>query len=625
MARKPYLGFRPLRGLRVDVSTGRAVSEELPVEVARAVLGGRGLGAYLLLRERVYDVDPLAPANPLIFAPGPLTGSAAPAAGRYSVSSRSPLTGTVFDGNSGGAFGVAVRRLGLDYLVVEGACEVPSYLLIGDDGVRLLPAGELWGADVPTALARLHQLHGRAEAAVIGPAGECGVLFSSIVNNRGRQIGRGGLGAVMGAKRLKAVVLAVEGGSLPGPADPQRFAAVIREAEAQLRGDPITSRSLPDFGTSVLLNLLDQVGALPTRNFRQSRFESAEQISGEALRAGYAAKRGACRGCFIGCARTIRAGGESGGAPEYESLWALGADCGIGDLEAIVAATFACNRVGIDTITMGSTIACAMELSEEGQLPGGPRFGDAAALLELIGATAERRGLGDQLAEGSRRFAARYGRPELAIQVKGLELPAFDPRAMTGQGLAFATSNRGACHVRANMLGPEILGVPSLLDRFATRGKASPLIHIQDLNAVLDSLVECKFAAFAIGDEYFARLLSAVLGEDVGAEDLLRVGERIWTLEKLFNLRAGFARGDDSLPPRLLSEPVAEGPAKGHVVDLPPMLDEYYAARGWDGQGVPSAGKLDELGLGWAAGDSRAAGTCVPAGASGRLTARRSP
>jgi aldehyde:ferredoxin oxidoreductase len=625
MARKPYLGFRPLRGLRVDVFTGRAEPQELPAEVARAVLGGRGLGAWLLLAERVYELDPLAPANPLIFAPGPLTGSAAPAAGRYSVSSRSPLTGTVFDGNSGGAFGVAVRRLGLDYLVVEGACEVPSYLLIGDDGVRLLPAGELWGADVPTALARLHQLHGRAEAAVIGPAGECGVLFSSIVNNRGRQIGRGGLGAVMGAKRLKAIVLAVEGGSLPGPADPQRFAAVIREAEAQLRGDPITSRSLPDFGTSVLLNLLDQVGALPTRNFRQSRFESAEQISGEALRAGYAAKRGACRGCFIGCARTIRAGGESGGAPEYESLWALGADCGIGDLEAIVAATFACNRVGIDTITMGSTIACAMELSEEGLLPGGPRFGDAAALLELIGATAERRGLGDQLAEGSRRFAARYGRPELAMQVKGLELPAFDPRAMTGQGLAFATSNRGACHVRANMLGPEILGVPSLLDRFATRGKASPLIHIQDLNAVLDSLVECKFAAFAIGDEYFARLLSAVLGEDVGAEDLLRVGERIWTLEKLFNLRAGFARGDDSLPPRLLSEPVAEGPAKGHVVDLPPMLDEYYAARGWDGQGVPSAGKLEELGLGWAAADSPAAGTCVPAGASGRPTARRSP
>jgi aldehyde:ferredoxin oxidoreductase len=612
IARKPYLGFRPLRGLCVDVSTGVAEPEELPAEVARAVLGGRGLGAYLLLRERVYDVDPLAPANPLVFAPGPLTGSGAPAAGRYSVSSRSPLTGTVFDGNSGGAFGVALRRLGLDYLVVEGACEAPSYLLFGDEGIRLLPAGDLWGADVPTALARLHQLHGRAEAAVIGPAGERGVLFASIVNNRGRQIGRGGLGAVMGAKRLKAIVLTVEGGSLPGPADPERFAAVIREAEEQLRADPITSRSLPDFGTSVLLNLLDQAGVLPTRNFRQSRFEFAEQISGEALRAGYAAKRGACTGCFIGCARTIRAGGQSGGAPEYESLWALGADCGIGDLQAIVTATFACNRVGIDSITMGSTIACAMELTEDGLLAGGPRFGDVEALLELIGATAERRGLGDELAEGSRRLAARYGRPELAMQVKGLELPAYDPRGMTGQGLAFATSNRGACHLRASMLGPEILGAPRLIDRFATHGKAPLLIHMQDLNAVLDSLVECKFAAFAIRDEYFARLLSALMGEDVGTEELLRVGERIWTLEKLFNLRAGFGRDDDSLPPRLLFEPVAEGPAKGHVVDLPPMLDEYYAARGWDQQGVPSTDKLEELGLAWTTEASPADGGSVP-------------
>jgi aldehyde:ferredoxin oxidoreductase len=600
-------GFRPLRGLRVDVSTGRAVAEELPAEVARAVLGGRGLGAWLLLRERVYEVDPLAPANPLVFAPGPLTGSGAPAAGRYSVSSRSPLTGTVFDGNSGGAFGVAVRRLGLDYLFVEGACEAPSYLLVGNDDIRLLPAGELWGADVPTTLARLRELHGRAEVAVIGPAGERGVLFSSIVNNRGRQIGRGGLGAVMGAKRLKAIVLALDGGPLPGAAHPERFAAVIREAEAQLRADPITSRSLPDFGTSVLLNLLDQAGALPTRNFRQSRFESAEQISGEALRSGYAAKRGACTGCFIGCARTIHAGGESGGAPEYESLWALGADCGIGDLAAIISATFACNRAGIDTITMGSTIACAMELTEDGLLPGGPRFGDAEALLELIDATAARRGLGDELAEGSRRFAARYGRPELAMHVKGLELPAYDPRGMTGQGLAFATSNRGACHVRANMLGPEILGMPTLLDRFETRGKAPLLIHMQDLNAVLDSLVECKFAAYVLDLKYFARLLSAVLGEDVETEELLRVGERIWTLEKLFNLRAGFARSDDSLPPRLLTEAVAEGPARGHVVDLPPMLDEYYAARGWNEQGVPSVDKLDELGLAWVGADPVAA------------------
>jgi aldehyde:ferredoxin oxidoreductase len=600
---EPDFGFRALRGLRVDVSTGHTVREELPADVARAVLGGRGLGAWLLLRERVFEVDPLAPANPLIFAPGPLTGSGAPAAGRYSVSSRSPLTGTIFDGNSGGAFGASVRRLGLDYLVISGVGVAPSYLVVSDDGARLLPAGELWGADVPATLAGLRRLHGRVEAAVIGPAGESGVLFASIVNNRGRQVGRGGLGAVMGAKHLKAIVLAVEGGSLPGPADPERFESVIRDAKRQLRADPITNRSLPEFGTAVLVNLLDQAGALPTRNFRQSRFEFAEQISGEALRAGFSAKRGACSGCFIGCARTIRAGGESGGAPEYESLWALGADCGIGDLQAIVAANFACNRAGLDTITMGSTIACAMELAEDGLLKDGPRFGDAAALLRLIDATAERQGLGDELAEGSRRFAARYGRPELAMQVKGLELPAYDPRGMTGQGLAFATSNRGGCHLRANMLGPELLGVPEMIDRFATHGKAGLLIHLQDHNAVLDSLVECKFAAFAIRDGYFARLLSAAVGETVETDELLRMGERIWTLERLFNLRAGFGRADDTLPARLLSEPVVDGPAKGHVVDLSPMLDEYYAGRGWDAEGIPTHGKLQELGLGWAAAD----------------------
>jgi aldehyde:ferredoxin oxidoreductase len=552
---------------------------------------------WLLLSERVYEIDPLAPANPLILAPGPLTGSGAPAAGRYSVSSRSPLTRTIFDGNSGGAFGVGVRRLGLDYLVVEGACEGPSYLLITDQGARVLPAGELWGLDVPAVLDRLRQLHGRAEAAVIGPAGEHGVLFASIVNNRGRQVGRGGLGAVMGAKHLKAIVLAVEGRSQTKAVEPERFASVIRDAKQRLRDDPIISRSLPEFGTSILVNVLNQSGVLPTRNFRQSRFELAEEISGESLHTGFVAKRGACSGCAIGCARTISAGGEHGGAPEYESIWALGADCGIGDLRAIVAATFACNRAGLDTLTMGSTIACAMELSAEGALAGGPHFGDAAALLDLISATAERRGLGDELAEGSRRFAASHGRPELAMQVKGLELPAFDPRGMTGQGLAFATSNRGGCHLRANMVGPEILGIPVLVDRFATHGKAGLLAHMQDFNAVLDSLVVCKFAALAIGGESLASMLSTAVGQTVETEELLRIGERIWTLERLFNLRAGFRRTDDSLPPRLLNEPVSDGPAKGHVVDLPPMLDEYYATRQWDENGVPSKGKLAELGL----------------------------
>ncbi|MFH0915742.1 MAG: aldehyde ferredoxin oxidoreductase family protein, partial [bacterium] len=515
---------RTLRGLRVDLSGGSAAREELPAEVRGAVLGGRGLGAYLLLSERAYQVDPLGPRNPLVFAPGPLTGTAAPSAARYSLSSRSPLTGTIFDGNSGGGFGVALRRLGLDYLAVTGACREPSYVFVGDQGTSLLPADELWGLDVPATLARLRKLHGRCEAAVIGPAGERAVLFASVANNRGRQIGRGGLGAVMGAKLLKAVVVGARGGSPPLVADKRGFDLVVSEARTLLSANPITSQALPEFGTAVLMNVLDQVGALPTRNFRASRFELAELISGEALRADFAQKGAPCRGCFIGCSRRMRSAGGASQGPEYEGLWALGADCGIGDLGAVVEANHACNRLGLDTITMGATIACAMELTEEGVLKGGPRFGDPAALLELVSATAYRRGLGDELAEGSRRFAARHGRPDLAMQVKGLELPAFDPRGMTGQGLAFATSNRGACHGRANMLGPEIFGVPELVDRFAVHGKAGILIHLQNLNAVLDSLLECKFAAYVLKEDHFARLLSAVTGETVETPELLRAG-----------------------------------------------------------------------------------------------------
>ena len=587
----------PLRGLRVDLSTGASVEEELPVGVRRAVLGGRGLGAWLALRERLYEVEPLAPENLLILAPGPLTGTGAPASGRYSVTSRSPLTRTVFDGNSGGSWGVAFRSLGYDYLMVGGACEAPSYLSVSAAGVELRPATDLWGLDVPTSLARLRELHPGCESGVIGPAGERGVLFASIVNNRGRSLGRGGLGAVMGAKRLKAIVVARDGAFRPAVADPERLSFVVYEAEKLLKANPITSQALPEFGTSVLVNVLNQAGAMPTRNFRDSQFEGARGISGEALRDGYVQRRAACRGCSIGCARRTTAGGESGEGPEYESIWALGADCGVGDLTAVVQANYACNRAGMDTITMGSTIACAMELAEEGLLPGGPRFGDAAAVIRLAEETAAGEGLGRELAEGSARFAARHGRAELSMSVKWLELPAYDPRGMKAQGLAFATSNRGGCHLRANMLGPEILGVPKMVDRFATLGKAGLLIDMQNLNAVLDSLSVCKFTAFAMKEDYYARLLSAVSGEQVEPQELLRVGERIWTLERLFNLAAGFGRADDTLPRRLLEEPVAAGPAAGHVVDLPPMLDEYYVSRGWSAEGVPSAAKLARLGL----------------------------
>ena len=586
------------RGLRVDLSSAHGADEPLDPDVARAYLGGRGLAAWLLLSRGYCGVDPLGPANPLIFATGPLTGTGAPAAGRYSVSARSPLTGTVFDGNSGGAFGVVFKRLGYDYLWLDGALNAPGYLLVGRDGaVEVREAGELWGLDIPTTLGRLRALYPQSEAAVIGPAGERRVPFASIVNNRGRSIGRGGLGAVMGAKRLKAVVVAGDGDLRASPADEERFAFVVYEATKMLKANPVTSQALPEFGTAVLVNVLNQAGAFPTRNFRESQFEDAEAISGETLRRDHTRRRSACRGCSIGCARRTTTGGSSGEGPEYETIWALGADCGVGDLTAVLEASYACNRLGLDTITTGSTIACAMELTERGLLAGGPRFGDGAALAPLVTSIATGEGLGAELALGSRALAERHGAPELAMQVKGLELPAYDPRGMKGQGLAFATSNRGGCHLRANMLNPEVLGIPKMIDRFATLGKAGLLINMQNLNAVLDSLSLCKFTAFAMKEDYYARLLSAVTGETVEPQELLRVGERIWNAERLFNVAAGFGRDDDTLPPRLLHEPVVAGPSKGETVDLAPMLDEYYLSRGWDARGRPSERKLRSLGL----------------------------
>lgn len=586
----------PLRGLHIDLTSRTSQEELVPQEVARAFLGGRGLGVYLATRLRLYDVEPLAPENALIFAPGPLTGTGAPASGRYSVTSRSPLTRTVFDGNSGGNWGNAFRRLGWDYLIVSGALQAPGYVSITAEGVEWSQADGLWGLDVPTSIARLREVLPGSEAAVIGPAGERGVLFASIVNNRGRSIGRGGLGTVMGAKRLKAIVVAGHGTHKPAVADPERLEFIVYESEKVLKANPITSQALPEFGTSVLVNVLNQAGAFPTRNYRESQFEHAELISGEILKKEHLRRRSACRGCVIGCARRTTAGSESGEGPEYESIWALGADCGVGDLTAVVQASYVCNRAGMDTITMGATIACAMELAEEGLLSG-PRFGDARAIVALAEATAAGEGLGAELGLGSARLAARYGRPELSMSVKSLETPAYDPRGMKAQGLAYATSNRGGCHLRANMLGPEILGVPKMVDRFATLGKAGLLINMQNLNAVLDSLSVCKFTSFAMKEDYFARLLSAVWGETIEPQELLLLGERIWNAERLFNIAAGFDRSHDALPDRILYEPVPAGPAVGQVVDLPPMLDEYYISRGWDVEGRPSVAKLGRLGL----------------------------
>ncbi|HWJ04111.1 MAG TPA: aldehyde ferredoxin oxidoreductase C-terminal domain-containing protein, partial [Verrucomicrobiae bacterium] len=304
-----------------------------------------------------------------------------------------------------------------------------------------------------------------------------------------------------------------------------------------------------------------------------------------------------CYGCPVKCSRVTRTQAEEGEGPEYESLWALGPQCGISDLEIIAEANYLCNRLGLDTISTGVTIGCAMEMAENNMVGLGLKFGDASGLKGLIEDIAYRKGIGDELAEGSRNFAAKYGGEKYAMQVKGLELPAYDPRGVQGMGLGFATSNRGGCHLRAYMVGPEILGVPKMVDRFSTNGKAGLTIFYQNINAAMDSLIICRFIGLAVSEEYFARLLSAVTGNQYQPQDLHVIGERIWNRERLYNLREGFTLADDTLPERLLKEPVKKGPSGGHVVNLSPMLTDYYRFRGWDNIGVPASRKLTELGL----------------------------
>jgi aldehyde:ferredoxin oxidoreductase len=580
------------RLLRVDLSSGETRTETLTEEVARTYLGGRGLGARLLCDEVGPTVAALSPQNVLIFAAGPLTATRAPTSGRFSVTTKSPLTGTILDANSGGTWGVTLKRAGYDALIVQGEAPSPVYLAIDESGATVQEATGLWGLTVSETTERLGA-KGR-NVACIGPAGESRALMAAIMNDGSRSLARGGAGAVMGAKRLKAIT--VEGTKRPSVADAQGLQFVVYEAGKLLKANPVTSQALPQFGTAVMMNLMNEAGVLPTRNFTQSRFEQAAAISGEAVAAGLLVRKAACWGCPIACTRMTRTAGGAGEGPEYETLWAFGAACGIADLKAIAEANYLCNDLGLDTISAGATIACAMELTERGILPGDLRFGRADLLAPTLKSMAYRQGLGDELAEGSLRFARAHGAAEYAMQVKGMELPAYDPRGMQGQGLQLATSGRGACHLRGNMLGPEILGLPKMVDRFAVRGKAGLVIVHQNLAAAVDCLGVCKFSGMALGDEHYARMLTAATGLKFDPQDLMTIGERVWNLERLYNLREGFTAADDTLPHRLLAEP-STGPGGGHVVELAIMLEEYYRFRGWDASGVPSAGKLAGLGL----------------------------
>ncbi|MEM0266421.1 MAG: aldehyde ferredoxin oxidoreductase family protein [Archaeoglobaceae archaeon] len=600
--------------LKVNLSEGSVREKKTNIEIAKKYLGGKGYAVrllydYLLEYEKLgisaKDIDPFGEENVLIFATGPATGVMGfPESGRYHVMAlKSPLTGSIASANSGGKFGPFMKFAGYDIIVIEGKSPDPVYIEATENGTEIKCAKKLWGLNVFDTTKALEK---GGSVACIGPAGENLVYFASIMNEEHRAAGRTGVGAVMGSKKLKAIV--VRGNKKPEVAKPDEFKQISKEMLEKVKNNPITGTGLPKYGTALLVNVINNAGGLPYKNWQKAYNEKADEISGERLAEKYLRKRIACWGCSIGCGRATEV--KEGPfmvlnteGPEYESVWALGNDTAVMNLEAVIKANHLCDELGLDTISMGSTIACAMELYEKGYVKAEDlqgmdlSFGNAAALVDAIWRTAYKAGFGKFLALGSKRLAETFGAPELSMTVKGLEMPAYDPRAIKGIGLNYATANRGGCHVSGYSVGSEIAGMPKKTDPLVYDGKAQLVKTLQDFTCVVNSAVNCLFTTFALGAEDYAKLLSAVTGWEMTAESLLRIGERIYNLERVIMNKFGFDAKDDVLPKRLITEPLPDGVAKGHVVDaksFEKMREEYYKLRGWV-NGVPTKEKLKEL------------------------------
>jgi len=587
--------------LRINLGENTIKTEDLDLKIAQKFIGGRGLGTRMLIDEIDPNVEPLAPDNKLIFVTGPLTGTNTPTGGRYMVVTKSPLSGTVASSNSGGYWGAELKFAGYDMIIFEGKADSPVYINITDDKVELCDAKHLWGKVVSETTHELEQTHGeKVKVACIGPAGENLSKIACIMNDRGRAAGRSGVGAVMGSKNLKAIV--VKGSGKVNVANSDKLKEAFSVCIKKIKENGVTGQGLPTYGTAVLVNIVNENGVYPTKNFQLSQFDRAEETSGETLAEKYLTKRMACFRCPIACGRYCEVDDIKGEGPEYETVWAFGADCGVSNLPDIIKANFWCNEVGVDTISAGATIAAAMELYQRGyikkeDLNGGPEltWGSGEAIIEWTKRMGSGEGLGGKIAQGAYRLSDSYGVPELAMTVKKLELPAYDPRGIQGHGLQYATSNRGGCHVRGYMISPEILGLPEKLDRLSLEGKPAWAKIFQDFTAAIDSSGLCLFTSFAMGADDYAALMNAVCGTEITGADFVKAGERIWNMEKLFNLEAGVE--PDTLPKRLLEDPIPEGPSKGWVHKLDQLLPAYYEGRGWDREGIPTQAKLAELGL----------------------------
>ena len=606
------------RLLRVDLSTGTITKEDLNEEWAHQYVGGRGLGARYLYEDLDPKVEPLSPENELIFATGPMTGTNASCGARYMVVTKSPLTGTITTSNSGGHWGPELKFAGYDMVILNGKSPNPVYLWIYDDDVQLIDASHLWGKGVweTEDTIRTETAVPDAIVASIGPAGENMVRFASIMNDKHRAAGRNGVGAVMGSKNLKAI--GVRGTGAVQVAKPEAMMESTFAAKVKLAASPVTGEGLRTYGTPILVNVINQHGGLPTNNHQYGEFDEAEGISGETMTETRLTGPKACFACTIACGRVTHLPGEaadkymvtttprnwkmSGEGPEYEAAWAMGADCGIGDLDALIKANWICNDLGIDPISYGGTLAAAMELYEKGVITKEETgmaldFGNGDALVAMAEKTCFREGFGNEIAEGSKRMTEKYGHPDLFIGVKGQEVAAYDARAFQGIGLGYATSNRGACHLKAYTIAAEVFGIPQQADPAVTEGKAELTKIFQDVTSTVDAAGLCLFLTFGIGLDDIQPELNAATGMDYSMEDLMEVGERIYNLERVWNINAGIPGAQDTLPKRLLNEGIPAGPAKGRVNRLSEMLPEYYDLRGWTRDGDPTDAKLAQLGI----------------------------
>ena len=600
--------------VRADLTAGKATIEEIPRQWLEEYIGGRGLADRYLFEEMDPTVDPLSPDNKIIFTTGPLTGTPVPCGARYMVVTKGALTNAITTSNSGGHWGPELKFAGYDMVILEGCAPKPSYLFIYDDHVEIRDAAAFWGKGVFETEDGLREELGipNLRVSCIGPGGENLVRFACIMNDKHRAAGRSGVGAVMGSKNLKAIAVRGTGGV--DIANPSAFMNAVWKMRAEMADDE-GRKGLTELGTAPTIDMTNTFGGLPTRNFQDGQFDEYENLNGNTIKETRMVSNKACFACTIACGRVCRLGDSAekymvnmhprnwrtaGEGPEYEAAWALGADTGVGDLDAVLKANWLCNDLGLDPISMGATLAAAMELYENNVLTDDQvelplKFGSGDALVRMTEATAYREGFGDEIAEGSKRMGDKFKHPEVFMGSKGQEFPAYDPRGFQGMGVAYATCNRGACHLRAWTPGIESSGE---VDPHTTDGKSGWVVHEQNRSTAHDSTGICLFVAFGGGPlEALVPCTAEATGVDYTLDDFVKIGERTWNLEKLWNMKAGLTAKDDSLPQRLLKDGHKSGPSKGITVNLDVMLPEYYQERGWSEEGEPSREKLLELGL----------------------------